>query len=82
MARPITFIANKAQEEFINGLVQSGQYKTEDEAINAALKQMEGSVSAKLQRLRQLIDEGDASGDYENWNLEHFLKRARTNTGG
>ena len=58
----ITFTAQKEQQELIDALIQAGEFRTKDKAINAAIKLLEGQGNAKLQRLRRLIDEGDNSG--------------------
>lgn len=78
----IVFNANKEQSELIDGLIQSGEFKTRDEALNAAVKLLEGQGSAKLQRLRRLIEEGLNSGPAEEWNAEDFLKEIKRELNG
>lgn len=72
--RNITFTAQNEAQEIIEGLIQSGQYKNEGDAINAALKLLEGQGNNKIRRLRSLIDEGLKSGPAETVDEEKFLQ--------
>ncbi|GLS27726.1 type II toxin-antitoxin system ParD family antitoxin [Marinibactrum halimedae] len=53
---------DQESREIIEGLVESGEYPNEQEAVKAALKLLAGDSNAKLARLRRLIDEGLNSG--------------------
>jgi putative addiction module CopG family antidote len=75
--RSITFTAQAEQHELIDGLIQSGQYRDENEAISAALKLLEGRSAARLKRLRSMIDEGLESGPAESVSEAEFLKECR-----
>jgi len=78
----IIFHAKKEQSDLIEGLIQSGEFKTRDEALTAAVKLLEGQNNAKLQRLRRLIDEGLNSGSAEEWNADDFLKEVKLELNG
>lgn len=61
------------QEDYLRGLVESGEYGNISEAVREAirlLKQKEQEDALKLQHLRALIEEGDAqleNGDYVDY---------------
>lgn len=57
---------------FIDSKVAEGRYASVSDAIRAGLRLLEVE-EAKLDRLRALIDEGDASGYSEGWDLDVFL---------
>ena len=51
---------------FIADLKETGRYRNASEAVRAGLRLLEvqeAEYQAKLEALRQAIDEGDASGD-------------------
>jgi len=60
----------RQQEEYLRGLVESGEYGNISEAVREAirlLKQKAAEDELKLQRLREFIAEGEAqieAGDY------------------
>ena len=57
---------------FIDTKVAEGRYASVSDAVRAGLRLLEAE-EAKLDRLRALIDVGDASGYSEGWDLEAFL---------
>ncbi len=71
----ISATVNLNQESLgiIEGMIQSGLYKDIDEVVNAALKKLAGSEEEKIQRLRNLIEEGDSSGILEDYDGEAHL---------
>ena len=73
----ITFTAQARQQELIDALIQSGEYKTIDEAMNTAMSFLEGNHATKIQRLRRLIKESDDSGPPLTINEEEFLQELR-----
>ena len=75
--RSIIFTAQTEQHELIDGLIQSGEFRDENEAISAALKLLEGRSAARLRRLRSMIDAGLQSGPTESVNEAEFLKECR-----
>jgi antitoxin ParD1/3/4 len=61
--------------EFIETMVQTGDYNNQSEVIRAALRLLqEQNAASKLKQLRNLIDEGDNSEDDTNFSMEK-LKR-------
>jgi antitoxin ParD1/3/4 len=61
--------------EFIETMVQTGDYNNQSEVIRAALRLLqEQNAASKLKQLRNLIDEGDNSEDDANFSMEK-LKR-------
>lgn len=76
----------RSQEDYLRGLVDSGEYGNISEAVREAirlLKQKEKEDALKLQHLRAMIDEGEA--DIQNGNyVEYALNqtdRLLTDTG-
>ena len=76
MARTITFQPNEKMNQFIEGLVASGDFNNQSEVIRAGIRLLEEQTAAsKLQALRRLIDEGDESPDVENFSMENIKKK-------
>jgi antitoxin ParD1/3/4 len=63
--------------EFIDRMVKEGRYASASDVVRAGLRLAEAE-DAKLTRLRALIDEGDASGYSEGWDLDAFLTEMHT----
>lgn len=79
MARTMTVDTGEELRSFIEGLVQSGNYKTNSEVIREGLRLLkERHAASKLETLKKLIDEGENSGDPINWDLERFLDQSNT----
>ena len=75
MARTITFQPSEKMSQFIEGLVNSGDFNNQSEVIRAGIRLLEEqSAASKLNQLRQLIDEGDSSPDVENFSMENIKK--------
>ncbi|GAA6168301.1 type II toxin-antitoxin system ParD family antitoxin [Sessilibacter corallicola] len=70
-----SIIVNLTQEslDIIEGMIQSGLYKDIDDVVNAALKNLAGSEEEKIQRLRNLIEEGENSGPAQELDEKAFL---------
>lgn len=64
---------NRESRELIEGMIQVGDYKSQDEVINAALKALAGNTNYKIIRLRALIMEGENSGPPEEYDGEAHL---------
>ncbi len=74
MARTITVDTGTELRNFVEGLVESGNYKTNSEVIREGLRLLkEKHAASKIEALRKLIDEGENSGESIDWNLNHFL---------
>ncbi|WP_084407378.1 type II toxin-antitoxin system ParD family antitoxin [Aestuariibacter salexigens] len=62
--------------DFIEGMVNSGDYNNQSEVIRAALRLLqEQNASSKLNQLRLLIDEGDESPDDVNFSMSSLKKQ-------
>ena len=82
MARTITFQPSKQLGEFVEALVESGTYNNQSEVIREGLRLLqEKTAGSKLQALRKLIDEGEASGEPIEWNADEFLQRMKQQQG-
>ena len=78
MSRTITVDTGKELLGFIDNLVESGNYKTKSEVVREGLRLLkEKQASSKLEALRQLIDDGENSGDLLEWNVDNFLDRMK-----
>lgn len=58
---------------FITEKVASGRFQSLEEAIRAGLRLLE-LEERKLERLTELLQEGEASGEFEPWDLDAFLE--------
>ena len=56
---------------FIDTKVKEGRYGSASDVIRAGLRLLE-EEEAKLERLRALVAEGDASGTARDWNWEEW----------
>ncbi len=76
MARTITFQPSRNMSDFIEDMVNSGDYNNQSEVIRAALRLLqEQNASSKLNQLRLLIDEGDESEDDINFSMSSLKQR-------
>jgi len=58
--------------EFIDRQVANGRFGSASEAVRAGLRLLEEQENA-LERLRAAIDEGYASGEAEDFDLDEFI---------
>ncbi len=78
MARNMTVDLGDELRNYVEALVQSGDYKTQSEVIRESLGLFrEKQASTKLEQLRQLIIEGEESGNPVEWNADEFLTRMK-----
>ncbi len=78
MARTITFQPSKALGDFIEGLIQTGGYNNQSEVVREGLRLLqEKSAKSKLQQLKNLIDEGENSGNPTTWDANSFLDKMK-----
>ena len=76
MARTMTVDTGEELRRFIEQQVEMGSYKTNSEVVREGLRLLqEKQAASKLEALRQLIDEGEASGKPVDWDVNEFLKR-------
>jgi len=68
-------------DQFINGLVESGQYNSASEVIREALRILEMQKQAEVEYFRREIQKGIDSGPSTPWNKEEFLQKARERAG-
>ncbi|MEM7723088.1 MAG: type II toxin-antitoxin system ParD family antitoxin [Pseudomonadota bacterium] len=61
---------------FIDEKVKEGRYGSASDVIRAGLRLLE-EEEAKLERLRELIAEGDASGIAREWDWDAFRARKK-----
>jgi antitoxin ParD1/3/4 len=65
-----------ALDRFIADRVASGKYENASEVVRAALRELErheATEAMKIERLRRLLDEGEASGVAEDYSLDGLL---------
>jgi len=81
MSRTITIDTGDDLRHFIDSLVETGGYKTKSEVVREGLRLLkEQQASSKLETLRNLIDEGDNSGEAREWDFDTFLQKMKTKT--
>jgi len=78
MARTITFQPSKSLSHFIEELIQTGSYNNQSEVVREGLRLLqEKAAKSKLQQLRNLIEEGENSGQPTTWNANDFLNQMK-----
>lgn len=78
MARTMTVDTGEELRNFVESLVESGNYKTNSEVVRDGLRLLqEKQAESKLETLRKLIDEGENSGDPIDWDVNDFLSRMK-----
>lgn len=74
MARTITFQPSRNMSDFIERMVNSGDYNNQSEVICAALRLLqEQNAFSKLNQLRLLIDEGEDDINFSMSSLKQRL---------
>ncbi len=65
--------------EFIESLIESGDYRTQSEVIRESLRLLrEKQAESRLQALRELLAEGLNSGEPQAWEKDAFLRKVKT----
>lgn len=78
MARTMTVDTGEELRSFVEGLVETGNYKTNSEVVRDGLRLLqEKQAESKLETLRKLIDEGENSGEPVDWDVNDFLNRMK-----
>ncbi|MGB8817442.1 MAG: type II toxin-antitoxin system ParD family antitoxin [Rhizobiaceae bacterium] len=76
MGKNTSVVLGEAQEVFIKRQIASGRFGSASEAMREALTLLE-ERELKLEALRRAIDEGDASGPGEPFDIVEFLAEQR-----
>jgi antitoxin ParD1/3/4 len=66
----------EALDRFVADRVASGKYENASEVVRAALRELErheANDALKMERLRRLLEEGEASGIAEDFSLDGIL---------
>ena len=81
MARTMTVDLGSELRDYVQFLVDSGDYRSNSEVLRESLRLLrEKQAESKLEQLRHLIDEGEGSGDPLVWNAREFLERMKKTT--
>ena len=72
MGKNTSVVLGEAQETFIREQIAKGRYATVSEALRESVGLLE-ERELKLEALRKMIDEGDASGEAQAFDLDEFL---------
>ena len=74
MARTMTVDLGSELRDYVESLVNSGDYRSNSEVLRESLRLLrEKQASSKLELLRRFIDEGEKSGEPVDWNADDFL---------
>lgn len=78
IARTITVDLGHELRDFIEYLIESGDYRTQSEVIRESLRLLrEKQAESRLQTLRNLLAEGLSSGEPVVWEKDTFLKKLK-----
>lgn len=81
MARTMTVDLGSELRHYVEDLVESGDYRSNSEVLRESLRLLrEKQAASKLEQLRQLINDGEASGDPVKWDASAFLKQMQKKT--
>jgi len=74
MARTMTVDLGSELRDYVESLVNAGDYRSNSEVLRESLRLLrEKQASSKLALLRRFIDEGEKSGEPVDWNADDFL---------
>ncbi len=74
MARTMTVDLGDELREFIESLIESGDYRTQSEVIRESLRLLrEKQAESRLQALRDMLAEGLSSGEAQPWEKDAFF---------
>lgn len=76
MGRNTSIVLGEVHERFVRRQIERGRFESVSEAVREGLSLLEERELA-LERLRQAIDEGDASGDFREVDIEAWLADRR-----
>lgn len=78
MARTMTVDLGNELRHYVESLVEAGDYRSNSEVLRDSLRLLrERQAKSKLEQLRHLLDEGEASGEPMAWNAPEFLQRMK-----
>ncbi|MFY4272224.1 type II toxin-antitoxin system ParD family antitoxin [Escherichia coli] len=79
MARTMTVDLGDELREFIESLIESGDYRTQSEVIRESLRLLrEKQAESRLQALRDMLAEGlMSSGEAQPWEKDAFLRKVK-----
>ena len=78
MARTMTVDLGNELRNYVESLVDSGDYRSNSEVLRESLRLLrEKQAESKLEQLRHLIDVGETSGDPLIWDAKEFLERMK-----
>lgn len=78
MARTMTVDLGDELREFIESLIESGDYRTQSEVIRESLRLLrEKQAESRLQALRDMLTEGLSSGEAQPWEKDAFLRKVK-----
>lgn len=78
MARTMTVDLGDELREFIESLIESGDYRTQSEVIRESLRLLrEKQAESRLQALRDMLAEGLSSGEAKPWEKDAFLRKVK-----
>ena len=72
----MTIELTQEQERLIRGLLKTGQYESESALLNHSLKLVQ-EYESRLSHLRAEIQKGEDSGEYQPFDVEDTIRRAR-----
>ena len=78
MTRTMTVDLGNELRTYVESLVHSGDYRSNSEVLRESLRLLrEKQAASKLEQLRHLINEGEASGTPVAWDAHEFLARMK-----
>jgi len=80
MNKPVQVTVSDQAASFVSREVESGRFETADEVVEAGLRMLE-EEQMKIERLRELLIEGENSGPARYVDREEFLFRMREKHG-
>ncbi len=76
MNKPVQVTVSDQAASFVSRELESGRFKTVDEVIEAGLRMLE-EEQMKIERLRELLIEGENSGDTVPFDPEALMASVR-----
>lgn len=78
ITRTMTVDLGDELREFIESLIESGDYRTQSEVIRESLRLLrEKQAESRLQALRDMLAEGLSSGEAQPWEKDAFLRKVK-----